>query len=171
MTQNSQFYWYAVYTRSCHEDKVDRLLKTKSIHTFLPRIEVWSKRKDRKKKIHKALFPGYLFVNEIGDRNQYLEILKTPGVVRMLGDKNAPMSIPDIQIESIKKILESRTASTIFPYLRKGQKVRVTNGPLQGCEGIILDLKKRDRLIVSIDLLQRAVSVELNGADVELLVN
>lgn len=168
---NNQFYWYAVYTRSHHEDKVAHQLKNKSVHTFLPKLEVWSKRKDRKKKIHKALFPGYLFVHDICERNHWLDILKTPGVVRILGDKSGPMPISDVQIESIKKILNGNIAISPFPYLKKGQKVRVVNGPLQGCEGIILDLKKRERLIISIDLLQRSVSVELNGADVESVIS
>ncbi len=146
MKRNGDFYWYAVHTRSRHEDKVNLRLQ-------------------------EPLFPRYLFVYEMADRYRWLEIVKTPGIVRMLGNGNVPISIPEVQIESIKKILNGKNASTPIPYLKEGQMVKVVNGPLMGCEGIILDLKKKDRLIISIDLLQRSVSAELDCADLEPISN
>jgi len=163
--------WYCVHTRSRHEDVVYQRLSDKKIHAFLPKLEVWSKRKDRRKKIQKALFPGYLFVYEIMNPRSGLEILKTPGVVRILGNELGPLSVPEIQIESIKKILDGKAAVSPFPYLREGQLVRVVDGPLKGCEGFLLKIKEgREKLVISIDLLQRSVSVEIDTASVEPVI-
>ena len=161
-------YWYCLHTRSRHEEVVYQRLTDKGFYTFLPRLQVWSKRRDRRKKIQKALFSGYLFVYEALNPYRGLEILKTPGVVRILGNAQGPLSIPEIQIESIKKILSGESAVFPFPYLKEGQLVRVVDGPLKGCEGFLLKIKEeKERLIISIDLLQRSVAVEIDGPSVE----
>jgi transcription antitermination factor NusG len=160
--------WYCIHTRSRHEEMVFLRLEDKRMHAFLPKLEVWSRRKDRRKKIQKALFPGYLFVHEILDPFHRLEILKTPGVVRILGNEKGPVPVPDIQIESIRTILDGKSAVSPFPYLKEGQIVRVVEGPLKGCEGFLLKIKEgREKLIISVDLLQRSVAVEIDGASVE----
>ncbi|MCJ7494634.1 MAG: UpxY family transcription antiterminator [Deltaproteobacteria bacterium] len=166
--ENNLIYWYCLYTRSRHEDAVYQRLTDKKIHTFLPKLEVWSRRKDRRKKIQKALFSGYLFVYENLTHQNWLEILKTPGVVKILGNEEGPMPIPEIQIESIRTILNGKAAVSPFPYLKEGQRVRVVDGPLKDCEGFLVKIKEdRERLIISIDLLKRSVSVEIEGASVE----
>jgi transcription antitermination factor NusG len=140
----------------------------KRLQAFLPKLEVWSRRKDRRKRIQKALFPGYLFVHEILDPYHRLEILKTPGVVRILGNKRGPVPVPDSQIESIQTILNGKSAVSPFPYLKEGQMVRVVYGPLKGCEGFLLKIKEgKEKLVISVDLLQRSVAVEIDGASVE----
>ena len=160
--------WYCIHTRSRHEEVVFQRLEDKRMHAFLPKLEVWSRRKDRRKKIQKALFPGYLFVHEILDPFHRLEILKTPGVARILGNEMGPVPVPDTQIESIRTILDGKSAVTPFPYLKEGQMVRVVEGPLKGCEGFLLKIKEgREKLIISVDLLQRSVAVEIDGASVE----
>jgi len=160
--------WYCLHTRSRHEDVVYQHLDNKGIHAFLPKMEVWSRRKDRRKKIQKALFPGYLFVNEKLNPYRRLEIIKTPGVVRILGNEEGPMPVPEIQIESIRMILNGKAAVSPYPYLKEGQQVRVVYGPLRGCEGFLLKIKEeKERLVISVDLLQRSVSVEIEGASVE----
>ena len=159
---------YCIHTRSRHEEMVFQQLEDKRIPSFLPKLEVWSRRKDRREKIQKALFPGYLFVHEILDPYHRLEILKTPGVVRILGNEHGPVPVPDPQIESIQKILNGKTAVSSFPYLKEGQLVRVVYGPLKGCEGFLLKIKEaKEKLILSVDLLQRSVSVEIYGASAE----
>lgn len=166
--EETQAYWYCLHTRSRHEEVVFERLEEKRIQTFLPRLEVWSRRKDRKKKIQKALFPGYLFVHELLDPYHRLEILKTPGVVRILGNEQGPAPVPDSQIESIQTILNGKTAITPFPYLKEGQLVRVVYGPLKGSEGFLLKIKEgKEKLIISVDILQRSVAVEIDGASVE----
>ena len=160
--------WYCIHTRSRHEDVVYQRFEDKQIEAFLPKLEVWSRRKDRKKKIQKALFPGYLFVHDSLAPAHRLEILKTPGVVRILGNEKGPSSVPDSQIESIKTILAGKSAVSPFPYLREGQLVRVVYGPLKGSEGFLLKIKEgKEKLVISVDLLQRSVAVEIDGASVE----
>ncbi len=160
--------WYCIHTRSRHEDTVFQRLGDKRIEVFLPKLEVWSRRKDRKKKIQKALFPGYLFVHDSLNPYHRLEILKTPGVVKILGNERGPVAVPEPQIESIQTILGGKSAITPFPYLREGQLVRVVYGPLKGCEGFLLKIKEgKEKLIISVDLLQRSVAVEIDGASVE----
>ena len=166
--ENNPLYWYCLYTRSRHEDFVYQRLSDKKINAFLPKLEVWSRRKDRRKKIQKALFSGYLFVHENLTHHIWLEILKTPGVVKILGNEEGPMPIPEIQIESIRTILNGKAAVSPFPYLKEGQRVRVVDGPLKDCEGFLVKIKEgRERLIISIDLLKRSVAVEIEGASVE----
>jgi len=166
--EETQAYWYCLHTRSRHEEVVFERLEEKRIQAFLPRLEVWSRRKDRKKKIQKALFPGYLFVHEFLDPYHRLEILKTPGVVRILGNDLGPSPVPDSQIESIQTILNGKSAITPFPYLKEGQLVRVVYGPLRGSEGFLLKIKEgKEKLIISVDILQRSVAVEIDGASVE----
>ena len=161
-------YWYCIHTRSRHEDAVYHRLSDKKFHVFLPKLEVWSKRKDRRKKIQKALFPGYLFVYENLHPRLGLEILKTPGVVRFLGNESGPLPVPESQIESVKKILNGKAAVSPFPYLKEGQRVRVVDGPLRGCEGFLIKIKEeKEKLVISIDLLQRSVSVEVDSSSIE----
>ena len=160
--------WYCIHTRSRHEEAVYQRLSDKKFQAFLPKLEVWSKRKDRRKKIQKALFPGYLFVQETLNPRLGLEILKTPGVVKILGNEEGPVPVPDAQIESVKKILNGNAAVSPFPYLKEGQRVRVVDGPLKGCEGFLIKIKEeKEKLVISLDLLRRSVSVEIESASIE----
>lgn len=145
-------------------------MSDKKFQVFLPKLEVWSKRKDRRKKIQKALFPGYLFVYEILSPRLGLEILKTPGVVKILGNETGPLPVPDAQIESVKKILNGKAAVSPFPYLKEGQRVRVVDGPMKGCEGFLIKIKEeKEKLVISLDLLRRSVSVEIESSSIEPL--
>jgi transcriptional antiterminator NusG len=160
--------WYATYTRSKHEQKVNDRLEKKNIETFLPLIERWSRRKDRRKKIHLPLFPGYLFVRTEMDVHTHLEILKTDSVVRVLCYNGKPAPIPDEQIHAIQVLVKNGMAVSPYPYLKEGMRVRVVNGPLNGLEGILIKAKpNKHRLILSVDLIQESVSVEIDELDVE----
>ena len=160
--------WYAIYTRSKHEQKVNDRLGRKHIETFLPLIERWSRRKDRRKRIKLPLFPGYLFVRAEMDANTYLEILKTDSVVRVLCNEDQPAPIPYEQVHAIQVLIKNGIAVTPIPYLREGRRVRVVNGPLMGMEGILLKTKpNKHRLVLSVDLLQESVSVEIDELDIE----
>jgi transcription antitermination factor NusG len=160
--------WYAVHTSCRHEDMVHMRLAAKEIPAFLPKIEVWSKRKDRKKRIRVPLFRGYLFVHVELDKHIWLEVLKTPGVARIVGNQKEPIPIPDQQIDSIRILLENDVLLTPVPYLQIGQRVKIMNGPLTGVEGILMKTDARkNKLVVSVDLLKRSLCVELNTIDVE----
>ena len=160
--------WYAIYTRSRHEQKVNDRLLRKKIETFLPLIERWSRRRDRRKRISLPLFPGYLFVRTPMDACTHLEILKTESVVQILGDNGKPVPVPDDQVCAIQTLTKNGTTVTSWPYLREGMRVRVVNGPLMGIEGFLLKTQPRKhRLILSVDLIKQSVSVEIDALDVE----
>ena len=163
--------WYAVHTRSRFEDKVYTRLVQKDIKTFLPKIEVWSKRKDRRKKIRVPMFSGYLFVELFDLTNEKrLDVLKTHGVVRMLGKPNSyePIPVPDAQIEAIQRLVNSEVEIQTCLYPKVGERARIVDGAFKEIEGIVLktDLKK-NLFVVSIDLLQRSVAIKLEGFKIE----
>ncbi len=162
--------WFAVHTKSRHEDIVYKGLLQKSFNAFLPKMEVWSKRKDRKKRILVPVFSGYLFVEFKPDSQTRLSVLTTPGVVRILGKPvgGEPIAVPDAQIEAIRRLVESKVELQQIAYPQVGEKARIKDGPFRGIEGTVLkmDLKK-DTFVVSIDLLQRSVAIELEGFAIE----
>ncbi len=158
--------WYAVYTVVRHEKAVNSVLVQKNIETFLPLREVLSRWKDRKKKVYLPLFPGYLFVNIRLD--EILEVLNRRSVVRILGVKGVPIPVPVEQIDSIRVLLESKIRFDPCPYFGERKEVIVVNGPLQGVRGKIAEVRGNYRLILSVDLIQRSVSLEIDVKDVEL---
>lgn len=159
--------WYAVYTRPRHERKVNAHLSQEGITTFLPEIERWGSRRDRRKRIWYPIFPGYLFINAELSGESRLKVIKTRGVIRILGNKGIPTAIPERQIEAIQKAVDARSALSPHPYLKAGQIVRVIDGPLNGVEGIFITEKGKGKLIISVDILHRSVSVEIEETDVE----
>jgi len=158
--------WYAVSTKSRHEYKAYAGLSQKSLTTFLPEMEVWSKRKDRRKKIMVPLFPGYLFVNADLDNETKLTILKTFGVVRILGKKlnTEPIPVPDEKIAAIQRIVERKVEMFSLQYPKAGEPARILDGPFAGIEGTVIksDLEK-ELFVISIDLMQRSVAIKLEG--------
>jgi transcriptional antiterminator NusG len=154
--------WYAVHTRSRFEQKVYDGILGKSIEVFLPRIQVMSRRKDRRKKILIPLLPGYVFVHSALDPEQYLSILKTVGVVRFVGFKGRPVPAKDEEINSLM-ILDG-TDRTVHnrDYINQGDRVMIMEGPLRGLTGFYIRHKDRsDKVVVSIDLLHRSLEVEI----------
>ena len=162
--------WYAVYVRSRHEFIVQTALTHKSLQTFLPAVERLRQWKDRKKKIMFPLFPGYLFVQCNGDAEHFLAVLKTKGVVKILGDSFGYQPVPLQQIESLKTMVAGRCTLDEYPYIKEGQKVRIASGPLAGVCGILVKKGSEHTVVVSIDLLQKGVAVTVDGASVEPLV-
>ncbi|MHB8137494.1 MAG: transcription termination/antitermination protein NusG [Smithellaceae bacterium] len=158
--------WYAVHTKSRFEYKALNGLTQKNLTSFLPEMEVWSKRKDRKKKISLPLFPGYLFVEASLDNETKLAILKTYGVVRILGKKeNAePLPVPEEKILAIQRIMEKKVEMFSMQYPKTGEPARILDGPFAGIEGTVVksDLEK-ELFVISIELLQRSVAIKLEG--------
>lgn len=158
--------WYAVHTKSRHEYKALAGFAQKNLKSFLPEMEVWSKRKDRKKKISIPLFPGYLFVEASLDNETKLAILKTSGVVRILGIKeNAePLPVPEEKIIAIQRIMDKKVEMFSMQYPKAGEPARIMDGPFAGIEGTVIksDLEK-ELFVISIDLLQRSVAIKLEG--------
>jgi len=160
--------WYAIYTQCRHEARVESGLQQKGMEVFLPRVTTLSRRRDRRLLLNVPLFPGYLFVRTDLDTSVCLEILKIPGVVRLLGFKGSPAPVPEEIINSVKAIVDCDRPFYPWPYLQSGSLVRVLDGPLAGAVGVILGRKeKKRRLVVSMELFQRAVAVELDCEAVE----
>jgi transcription termination/antitermination protein NusG len=163
--------WYAVHTRSRHEDRVHTGLLLKSFRSFLPKIEVWSKRKDRQKKIMIPMFPGYLFVELLSvDNTMKLDVLTTFGVVRILGKPGGaePASIPDAKIEAIQRLVKSKVEIQQFQYPKAGDPALITDGPFKGIEGVVISTDyEKELFIISIDLLQRAVAIKMEGFQIK----
>ena len=157
--------WYAIHTRSRHEKFVRDQFAAKDITYLLPLHHKRSKWKDRIKMIEEPLFRGYIFAHFA--LQQKLPILQTAGVVRLVGLNGGPAPVPEEQIEAIRKMVECELPYDPHPYLKEGMRVRVARGPLQGAEGILIEKKKNYRLVVSIDLIQKAVAVDIDSADVE----
>ena len=164
----SDLYWYAIHVRSRHEFKVlDRLTKA-GIDAFLPVVERLNKWKDRKKLVDFPLFPGYLFVHIHKIYDTMLAILKTPGVVRFIGIiPGEPEPVPEEQIISLKRIIESKESIDPYPYLKEGQRVRIRKGPLAGVEGILVEKAGQHSLVLSVDILRQGLSVKIDASDVE----
>ena len=158
--------WYAVHTKSRHEYKAHTGLTQKNLKTFLPEMEVWSKRKDRKKKISVPLFPGYLFVEASLDNETKLTILKTAGVVRILGKKenSEPLPVPEAKIIAIQRLINKKVEIFSMQYPQDGEPARIMDGPFAGIEGTVIksDLEK-ELFVISIDLMQRSVAIKLEG--------
>lgn len=159
--------WYAVHTRSRHEDKVYTGFVQKSFNAFLPRIEVWSRRKDRRKRIMVPMFPGYLFVELLSlDNRTKVDVLKTFGVVRILGNPNSaePIAVPDEKIDALQRLVKSKVEIQHFQYPKEGETAKIMDGPFKGIEGTVLRTDyEKELFVVSIDLLQRSVAIQLKG--------
>jgi transcription antitermination factor NusG len=149
--------WYALFVRSRHEKTVENSLRSKRYNVFSPSYRTKRKRVDRIAEIEVALFPGYVFCQF--DPSKRLPILMTPGVVGVVGRGNRPEPVDDTEIASIRTVALAGRSVQPWPFLRLGQRIRMQSGPLTGVEGIFLRVQDEDHLIVSVTLLQRAVSV------------
>jgi transcriptional antiterminator NusG len=159
--------WFAIWTRSRHEKLVrDQLEKKSDVEVFLPTIGKWSRWKDRKKKIDWPLFPGYVFARFIADER--VGILKVDGVVQIISNNGMLSAIPDEEIDSIRTLVDSELAYDPVPLIKEGEMVKVTSGPLKGVIGRLITKKGASaRLVLSVDLIGQAVSVEVDAADVK----
>jgi transcription antitermination factor NusG len=153
-------HWYAVYVRSRHEKVAEEILKGKGFEAFSPFYRIRRKKADRTKDIDLPLFPGYVFCHF--DPFHRLPVLTTFGVVRIVGPRNEPEAIDESEINCIQTIVRSDRPVQPWPFLRTGQRVRIEAGPLCGTEGTLLQVKNKSRLIASITVLQRSVSVEVD---------
>jgi transcriptional antiterminator NusG len=161
--------WYALHTKSRFENVVREGLNKKSLEAFLPKILVRSKRRDRKVMIRVPLFPGYLFVKTGLNPAEHIEIVKTTGVVRFIGSKDGPISVPDATIESLKVMVSTDQAITTGFRFKKGDRVAVVSGPFTGVTGFFARYKGKGRVIVNIEALGQHAGVDVNEEDVERL--
>lgn len=161
--------WYVLHTRSRFENVVYEGLIKKSIEAFFPKVLVRSRRLDRKAMISVPLFPGYIFVkSDLAPSNQ-IEIVKTVGSVRLVGTRNGPIPVSGETIESLKIIVSGDNKVLTGTDFKKGDRVIVISGPLEGVIGTFVRYRGIGRVIVSIDALSQFASVEVDEEDVEIL--
>ena len=158
--------WFAIWTRSRHEQVVHDQLERKHIDAFLPTITRWSRWKDRKKKIDWPLFPGYCFARF--DPDDALPILKCAGVVNIVSFDGKPAAIPEYELDSIRILVGSDLQFDPCPLIHEGMMVEVVHGPLRGVVGRLMRKDAQHaRLVLSVDLIGQAISVEVDAADVK----
>ena len=157
--------WFAIWTRSRHEQVVREQLERKHVETFLPTITRWSRWKDRRKKIAWPLFPGYCFARF--DCASRLRILRCTGVVNIVSFDGAPAPIPPHQLDSIRRLVDIDLRYDPCPLIHEGMMVEVVHGPLRGVIGRLVRKGSHARLVLSVYLIGQAVSVEVDAADVK----
>jgi transcription antitermination factor NusG len=157
--------WYAVYTRHQHEKAVAQILTGKGFNTFLPLYATTHDWKDRTKALTLPLFPCYVFLK--GGIERRLQIITTPGIYGLVSSAGQPAAIPDIEIEAIRRVIESGTRVEIHPFLKCGSWVRVKCGPLAGIEGILVRKKNVSRLVLNVEILGTAAAIEVAAFQVE----
>src|SRR5215510_14757935 len=159
--------WFAVQVKATHEKRVASMLDYGGFEWFLPLYECRRRWSDRIKRVEIPLFPGYIFCRF--GRLERLPILKTPSVTRIVGIGNTPVPIDDQEIAALQTVVKSGAAVSPHPLLHVGQRVRIEGGSLYGLEGLITDVRKRDRVIISVTLLQRSVAVEIDSGWVSIV--
>jgi transcription antitermination factor NusG len=158
-------HWFAIWTRSRHEQTVREELELRGIEAFLPTITKWSRWKDRKKKIDWPLFPGYCFARFAPESR--LPVLKCNGVVSIVSFNGEPAPIPEQEIDSLRLLVATDLAYDPCPLIREGMMVEVVHGPLRGIMGRLVRKGSHARLVLAVDLIGQAVSVEVDAADVK----
>lgn len=161
--------WFAVHTRSHFEPRVAAEFTEKGVEHYLPAHTSLHQWKDRRKEVSLPLFPGYLFCRIADTAAARLQVLRTMGVVRILGFGGKITPVSEVQINSIRCLLESGVPWSSYPYLHQGAAVRIKCGPLRGVEGILVRTKSNTRLVLSIELLCQSVSAEVDACEVEVL--
>jgi transcriptional antiterminator NusG len=152
--------WFALRVRSHYERIAASHLRDRGYEDFAPSYKVERRWSDRTKHIDHFLFPGYIFCRF--DPNNRLPVLTAPGVVDFVGFGKTPEHIPDAEIERVRRMVDSGLLVTPYPYVQVGQAVLIERGPLSGVEGILAEVKGKVRLVVSVNLLQRSVSAEVD---------
>jgi transcription antitermination factor NusG len=159
--------WFAVRTQSRHEKTANRQLEFAGFETLLPLYSEERKWSDRKKTVNLPFFPGYIFVR-LGDFPSYrVKVLRTPGVIDFVGKGGESGQIAEEEINNIRLLLSEGVFCRPHPYLAVGQRVRIRDGALAGIEGILTRVNNDHSLILTLDLIQRSLSVKIQGFAVE----
>jgi transcription antitermination factor NusG len=165
VVRNEDSAWCALYTRHQHEKAVAEMLEAKGLEVFLPLYDSIRRWKDRSKMLSLPLFPCYVFVRGAGNRR--LQVVSTPGVHMILSHGERLATVPEEEIEAIRRTLAGSLRVEPHPFLKVGERVRVTRGTLDGVEGILVRKKNLFRLILSVSMLSQSVAVEIDACDVE----
>jgi len=156
--------WYAVHTSANHEKRVADLLGAMEVDHFLPTYFSVRNWRDRRVTLQLPLFPGYLFVHlALRDR---LRVLQIPGVAHLVGFNGQPTPVSDVEMEIMRSGLSQRVRALPHPFLTVGRQVRITGGPFAGLEGVLKRKKTNLRVVVSLNLIQRSITVDVDAANI-----
>lgn len=159
--------WHVLTVKPQHEFAVGAVLAEKRVERFVPAYVTRRRWSDRVKTLTQPLFPSYVFCRfSTGERGT---VLRTPGVRSLVSFAGAPAVVPDAEIAAIQRMVGSGIAVEPWPFLRAGERVRILDGPLRGLEGVLGTTADKPRVVVSVDLLQRSVAVEVDRAELEPL--
>jgi transcription antitermination factor NusG len=159
--------WYAVSTRSRHEKVVERQLQARRVDTFLPVISQIHRWSDRRKMVESPLFAGYIFVRIVPSSHERVGVLQTHGVVDFVGTQGRGIAIPEEQIAAVRALVAGDIPFTKHAFLKVGQRVRVRGGSLDGVEGILVAHNGTRNLVISVEPIQRSLSIRIEGYQVE----
>jgi transcriptional antiterminator NusG len=164
VSESTTLAWHVLWTRSHYEQLVHDQLLAKGFQPYLPTLDVWSRRRGLRHRVRVPMFPGYVFLHDVLDKHRDVEVRKARGVVTVLGDRwDRRAVVPDAEMQGIEKLTQSRLPAFAHPFLANGQRVRISRGPLADVEGILLRTKpNKGLLLLSIELLQRSVAVEVD---------
>jgi transcription antitermination factor NusG len=160
--------WYAAYTYANHEKRVAAELGARDVEHFLPLYSSVRRWKDRRVQLEVPLFPGYIFVR-LALCNR-LRVVEIPSVVRLVGFGGLPTALPDTEMEILRSGLCQSLRAEPHPFLTVGRRVRITGGPFAGLEGVLKRKKNSLRVVVTLELIQRSVAVDVDAADVQGVV-
>jgi len=167
-SQSSLPLWYAAYTCANHEKRVATQLSARSVEYFLPLYQSVRRWRDRQVQLELPLFPGYVFVRlALRDR---LRVLQIPSVARLVGFSGSPTPLPEAEIEALRAGLEGGARALPHPYLKVGRRVRINAGPFEGLEGVLIRKKNELRFLISLDLIQRSILLDIEASSVAPIV-
>ncbi len=158
--------WYAAYIMPRHEKAVADQLLRKDIESYLPLYKTIHRWNGRRAEVELPLFPGYVFVKT--PITQRVRVLEQPGVIRLVGVNGRATPLPEEDIDRLRASLAFCKAEP-YPFLAVGKVVRIKSGPLAGFQGKILRRKGKIRLVVSVELIQRSILLELEAGDAQLV--
>jgi transcriptional antiterminator RfaH len=160
--------WYSIQTRYRFERKVTAQLQHKGLQTFLPLLEEFHRWSDRRQPVLVPLFSGYTFARFDLSVGLRMELLHTEGVIGLITFRGVAIPIPAKQIDDLQKLLSHKVPCALHAFLKVGQKVRIRGGCLDGLEGI-LEQRGEKNLVISIDPIQRAVAITIEGYELEIV--
>lgn len=152
--------WFALRVKPNHEKRVSELIDYQGFEEFLPLYRVRKRWAQRWQNIDTPLFPGYVFSRF--ERQHWAKIMTTPGVIDAVRFGTTLASVDEEEIRALQLVQRSKTAMQPSPFLRAGQHIRVTAGPLAGVDGILTEIKGVTRLVLSVTILHRSVLVEID---------
>ena len=159
--------WYVVQTRARHEKVVFQRFIDKGLTAFLPMVTEVRRWSDRQKSVEVPLFGCYVFVKIMSTNEDRLRVLCTDSVFDFVGTQRQGTPIPDEQIDAVRTIVEQRLNWEAYPFLKVGQRVRIRSGAMDGVEGILVSRDGKRSVIVSVDAIQRSLSVRVEGYEIE----